>query len=356
MDNKNSVLNFNLDGLSTLESNQLLKVQKDILEVVVTGNDYQLALERLCLAAEGILSNSISSIMLLDKNKEYLVVRAAPNIANKAVNKLNKLKPEDNVGSCGTAVFMGKPQFVYDTFTDLRWADLRVFAEEFNIHACWSMPIVNGNNEVIGSFALSSFEKRLPDFYQETLLQIAACLSSLILQREMEEAKLYRAAHYDHLTGLPNRKHFYDRLDHAISLAQRSTSGLAIFFIDLDNFKQINDVFGHEAGDKVLNTVASNMQKAIRKEDTLARLGGDEFILLVERCSDVVELELIANKLTLSFSKGLIIDAGHYNVTASIGIACLVDNATSASTLVLNADKAMYAAKAAGKNKYCFYQ
>ncbi len=350
-----SVLSLGLDGLSILESNRLLKVQKDILEVVITGNDYQYALEQLCIAAEGILDNSLASIMLFDEEKKYLNVRAAPNIPQNAIDKLNKLQPSDNAGSCGTAVFKEEPQFVYDTFSDFRWKDLREFAEEFNIHACWSMPIVNNSNEVIGSFALSSFEKRLPDFYQETLLQTAACLSSLILQKEIDEAKLYYAAHYDNLTNLPNRMHFQDRLEHAITQAERSDSGLAVFFIDLDNFKQINDVFGHEEGDKVLKAVALNMQHGLRKEDSLARLGGDEFVLLVERCSDINELELIANKLLHSFSKKLRVDSNQYSVTASIGICCLIEKNCCARELIMNADKAMYLAKQLGKNKFCFY-
>jgi len=340
--------------LSIKQSNQLLTVQKDILEAIVTGHDYQSSLDSLCIAAETILPRSIASVLLFDKTKKSLNVRAAPNISDPAIKRLNQLIPGEYAGSCGTAVFKGKPQFVEDTFSDKRWKNLRDFAEDFSIRACWSMPIVDRENKIIGSFALSSFKKRVPNHFQEILLYTASYLTSLILTREKEDAILQRAAHFDHLTQLPNRVYFDRRVEQAISQAKRNKNELSIFFIDLDNFKQINDNYGHSEGDKVLRSTASRMLECIRKEDTLARMGGDEFIILVEGNVDKPELKLIANKLLASFSKPIKTRKNKHKTSISIGISLYPKQGKTAQTIIKSADKAMYIAKSAGKNKFRF--
>lgn len=332
-------------GLSLHQSNQLLKVQKEILEVVITGGDFQHALDSLCLAAESVLPDSLASIMLFDTTRHSLKVRSAPNIPPEAVAQLNQLKPGENAGSCGTAVFKGEPQYVVDTFCDIRWRHLVPFARDFNIRACWSMPVVDGENKVIGSFALSSFSKRIPSLFQKSLLGIASSLTSLILQRERIDAQFNKVAYFDALTNLPNRALFDSRLQQAFASAQRHNKPLALFFVDLDKFKQVNDNFGHLEGDLVLKGVAERMLACVRCEDTLARVGGDEFILLVEGIADRRELQLIGYKLLTAFDKPLTTRLASHALGASIGVARYPHNATKLSQLLELADAAMYQVK-----------
>jgi diguanylate cyclase (GGDEF)-like protein len=320
--------NRELQQLTTEQSNQLLIVQKNILELIITNSDYQHALDSLCRAAENMLPNSASSIMLFNNDKTKLEVRAAPNISSDAVKQLSGLEPGENAGSCGTAVFKQKPQYISDTSADERWANLRAFAQNFNIQACWSMPIINQMNEVVGSFAISSFEKRSPSEFQQLFLQVGASLVSLVLLREADDLKMQQAAYFDTLTQLPNRVLFNMRAEQAIARADRSNKVIAILFVDLDEFKQVNDQYGHEGGDKVLRQIADHMLLRIRKEDTLARFGGDEFVLLVEGISDKVELEAIATKLLSDFEHTINVNESNLVISASIGISLYPEDGT----------------------------
>lgn len=252
-----TILKSPLDNtnLTLEESNQLLNVHTDILEVMITGSDFQLALDSLCVAAEGILPEALASIILFNKDGATLYVRSAPNIPQQAIDQLSGLVPGGSSGSCAATVYRGTPQYVYDTQIDPMWANVRDFARTYNINACWSMPIVEKSGRVIGSFALSSFENRLPSYFQESLLKTAAYLAGLVLLREKEENLLKIAAHCDPLTGLPNRLMFNMRVEQAIARADRNESKLAVFFIDLDDFKKINDELGHEMGDSVLSII-----------------------------------------------------------------------------------------------------
>jgi diguanylate cyclase (GGDEF)-like protein len=349
------------DTLTLEESNKLVKVQRDILEIVITGNDYQCALDSLCKIAEGIVDKSIASIMIFNTCRTELLVRAAPNLSSQACEALNGLVPGEFSGSCGTAIYKGLPQFVCNTSTDERWKDFLQYVSDFNVQACWSIPVVDENNQPIGSFALSSFSKREPNEFQKNLMQTASYLVSLVLRREKESIMLQQAAHYDSLTNIPNRSLFNERITQAMARASRSGSSLAIFFIDLDNFKQINDEYGHNVGDIVLQEVAFRLQKRVRREDTFARIGGDEFILLVENESDVVELTLIAEKLQDALANPIVIDESGDStndgcqISASMGISIYPTHGSTSDELLECADKAMYIAKSSKNSNIQFY-
>jgi diguanylate cyclase (GGDEF)-like protein len=350
-----------IDALTLEESSKIVKVQRDILEIVVTGEDAQNALDSLCKIAEDIVDNAIASIMIFNACQSELLVRSAPSLSHQACEALNGLVPGEFAGSCGTAVYRGIPQFVCDTSTDERWKDLQKYVFDFNVHACWSMPIVDSNNQPIGSFALSSFAKREPNQFQKNLMQTASYLVSLVLRRETESIMLKQAAHYDALTNIPNRSLFNERIAHAIAKASRSGSSLAIFFIDLDNFKIINDEYGHHVGDIVLQEVAFRLQKCVRREDTFARIGGDEFILLVENNNAVVELTWMAEKLQHALFEPIVLEEtgnstnDNYQISASMGISIYPTHGLTSDELLECADKAMYIAKSSKNSNVQFY-
>ena len=163
-------------------------------------------------------------------------------------------------------------------------------------------------------------------------------------------------AHHDPLTGLPNRILVKDRIDHALNRAQRSDQKLALLFVDLDNFKNVNDSLGHPAGDQLLKHVAEMLTKLVRKEDTVARLGGDEFVILVESVSDVEHVSSFARKLIEAFQNPLEIERRKMLATVSIGISLFPRDGHDADSLLKNADSAMYRAKQQGRNGFQFYE
>ncbi|MCE0494644.1 sensor domain-containing diguanylate cyclase [Vibrio salinus] len=177
-------------------------------------------------------------------------------------------------------------------------------------------------------------------------------------QRIEAEKELEQQATHDDLTHLPNRKLLYDRLEQTLAQAERQKFPFALFFIDLDNFKPVNDTYGHEAGDIVLQQTALRMQRVLRKSDTLARVGGDEFVVLIPDIGDVDDLDIIAKKLISVVNAPVLIksDRGVIDqfIGASIGISLYPENGRDADILMNAADKAMYKAKQSGRNR--FYQ
>jgi diguanylate cyclase (GGDEF)-like protein/PAS domain S-box-containing protein len=178
--------------------------------------------------------------------------------------------------------------------------------------------------------------------------------SDITLVKESQE-KLDHLAHHDPLTALPNRLLFNDRLQHALQRATRDNEQLALLFIDLDRFKNVNDTLGHHIGDELLKQVAKALQEKLREGDTLARLGGDEFIVLLENVDGQYSASLVAEKLVAMFEQPFMVAGHELFVTCSVGISLFPTDATDLNMLIRNADVAMYQAKARGRNGYSFY-
>lgn len=176
-----------------------------------------------------------------------------------------------------------------------------------------------------------------------------------ITERKRIEQELNHMATHDVLTGLPNRLMFSQLLDHAIQSAHRNNKQLAVFFIDLDRFKIINDSLGHEAGDILLKEMAIRFKQSLRTVDVVGRLGGDEFIILVEDFTDLKQLETLAHKILGTVIQPMTIRGEECRVTASIGISVYPKDGQDEQSLIKNADIAMYYAKEQGKNNFQFY-
>lgn len=184
-------------------------------------------------------------------------------------------------------------------------------------------------------------------------LEIVTVLD-VTLQRTTE-AQLSQLAYHDGLTKLPNRLLFDERLEAEILQARRRNMQLAVFFIDLDHFKPINDQFGHEAGDNLLQEVASRLRCCLRESDTVARRGGDEFTVIANDIASHENCEKIANIILAQITRPFYFFDQQLQVSCSIGISLFPRDASDAKTLTCMADEAMYSAKQAGRNAYCFY-
>ncbi len=176
-----------------------------------------------------------------------------------------------------------------------------------------------------------------------------------ITERKRIEQELNYMATHDALTGLPNRLMFSQLLNQAIQSAKRNKRQLAVFFIDLDRFKIINDTLGHEAGDLLLQEIAKRFRRGLRAVDVVGRLGGDEFVILIEEFSDLTQVAKVAHKILSAAMKPMVIMDEECRVTASIGISAYPHDGHDEQTLMKNADIAMYYAKEEGKNNYQFY-
>jgi diguanylate cyclase (GGDEF)-like protein/PAS domain S-box-containing protein len=172
---------------------------------------------------------------------------------------------------------------------------------------------------------------------------------------KQSQSQLEHLAHHDSLTNLPNRLLFEDRLQHAISQAKRQSRQLAVLFLDLDRFKNINDSLGHAMGDDLLKEVAKRLQAILRDGDTAARLGGDEFTVLVENLEDPSQAAVVASKIQENFKMPYQIAGRELHVTTSIGISIYPDDGLTVADLTKNADAAMYQAKEQGRNNYRYY-
>ncbi len=166
---------------------------------------------------------------------------------------------------------------------------------------------------------------------------------------------LSRLAYHDALTGLPNRRLLEDRMTQALSQAQREDSGLSLLFIDLDRFKAINDLHGHEIGDLVLQEVGRRLKRSVRLGDTAARVGGDEFVILLQNTIGAKDVKAIANTLLSELRKPIHASELQFEIGASIGCARYPQDGTDIATLLKNADSAMYAAKRAIGSSFCFF-
>ncbi|MBY0474305.1 MAG: EAL domain-containing protein [Nitrosomonas sp.] len=458
--------------LTNPEQSKILEFQQEILELIVLGNNYKEICEKICLLIEQLLDNAVASVMLLDKGKQCMNVFAAPSIPAECVTRLNGLRPGPEAGSCGNAVFRQEAVFIESTLDDPRWQSIREIAIDFNILSCWSMPVRSKGGECIGSFALSSFEHRLPSVFHRKLLQVGSFIIGIALEQQKMNEQLHlsskvfenspeaimiadenrviisinkalniitgfsaeeivgkptsivtsirhstkffqkiwgsvkqsghwqgevwnrhkfgreypawltitsvpnnngsscyylinfsnitdkkksdeiiwRQANYDSLTGLPNRNMFYDRLSHDIRNVSRTGALLAVLFIDLDRFKEVNDSFGHSVGDALLIEAAKRLSGCVRETDTVARLGGDEFTIILNGLTDQNCAERIIQLILLELTKPFYLNAKLAYVTASIGVTFFPADAGSTEILMKNADQAMYAAKNNGRN------
>jgi diguanylate cyclase (GGDEF)-like protein/PAS domain S-box-containing protein len=177
-----------------------------------------------------------------------------------------------------------------------------------------------------------------------------------ITERKQTEERIAHLAHHDFLTGLPNRASFLGVLDHSVGLSKRNKHILAVLFLDLDGFKQINDTLGHEAGDLLLKGVSGRLLQTLRESDTVARLGGDEFIVLLENLSSEDSAALVAEKIIAALAEPFDLNGQPGRVGASIGIALFPHDSSEARELVRQADEAMYRAKHGGKNIWKSYR
>ena len=249
--------------------------------------------------------------------------------------------------------FLGKT--VHDLYPDDPEIAQRLHADD---QAAWSSPDGHSYETVITS---ADGNPRNAVYYKAPYANADGSVAGLIgtivdiTDRKQAEEHIRHLAQYDTLTGLANRNMFYEHLKRALIQAQRIDKPLAVMFMDLDRFKNINDTLGHSAGDTVLKEVAERLRAALRAGDIIGRLGGDEFVVLLEELPEPMHCAAAAKKIVDTVARAYILDGQEFHVTASIGISTYPADGEDMQSLLKNADIAMYRAKELGKNNYQFY-
>jgi diguanylate cyclase (GGDEF)-like protein/PAS domain S-box-containing protein len=292
---------------------------------------------------------------MLELEGSKLLHGGAPSLPKAYCEAVNGLENGPEVGSCGTSTYTGKRVIVENIETDPKWANLKDIALPFGMRSCWSEPIKSSSGEVLGAFGMYYDYPALPNEEESNDLTSAAQLAGIIMERERNQKNIRDLAYKDKLTNLSSRTHFYLNIEELVKNSARDKQKFGLLYIDLDNFKNVNDSLGHDVGDLLLKKVAQRLKKACREIDYIARLSGDEFCIAVNNVVDDYAAANVAQRCLDLISKPLELVGRKFTPSCSIGVAHFPDDGADLQTIIKAADTALYAAKDLGKNRYSFY-
>lgn len=320
-----------------------------LLEMIVHGEPLPNILEAIVTTVENLLDNLTGSILLVEQDR--LRSAAAPSLPQSYTSLIDGLEIGPMVGSCGTAAWRRDAVYVSDTFQDPLWKDFVEIAMRHGLRSCWSTPIMGNGGVLLGTFALYSGMVREPSAIEKEIIEMATNIAGIAIDRRRIEERVHFMAHHDPLTGLSNRNLFWTQFRRAIHEAKRENRLVAITYIDLDNFKQINDLYGHAAGDEVLRNLATRITGCIRASDIAVRLGGDEFAIIFsnprhDEHGIMRRLESIRERA----AEPIALENTSITVTCSSGTAFYPGDGETPEALLAKADAAMYEAKKNGRN------
>lgn len=316
-------------NVKTIELNE-----ENIFLVVVRDITSRKQYEKRLKLFEIVFNNALEGITITDKDANILEV-------NQAFSTITGYQPYEAIGNNPRIL---KSDRHSDEFYQTMW-------DQIVKNGQWEGEIWNRrkSGEVYPEWlSISEVKENKDSYYYVAVFHD-------ITEMKRKENQIRHQAYHDALTDLPNRLLLHDRISVAIAHARRSLHKIAILFIDLDNFKTINDSLGHLLGDKLLQAVAKRILYIMRSEDTVARLGGDEFVIMVENIEKESEVSHVVERLINTFTRPFHIDGHELYITPSIGVTYYPNDGGDAETLIRNADMAMYQAKDQGKNRYKFF-
>lgn len=338
---------------------EMRELQNQVLAQIAGLEPLQSVLESLVRMTEATHEGLVCSINLLDADRKRFSLVIAPSMPDEFRDALTRHDIGPGIGSCGTSAATGERVIVADVYTHPYWKDFTDLARHAAIRACWSEPII-ADREILGSFAFYHRDARQPAAEDLEFIHDLAALAGIAIVRRRSETQIERLAFFDVLTDLPNRRMLLDRLEREIASASRHGRYGAVLYIDLDNFKTLNDSMGHFVGDLLLIQVADRLRACIRREDTAARLGGDEFVILLreedpdmEKLSDRVMV--LAQRVQRDLARPYDLNGYLHHISPSIGITFFSREVNSPDEVLKQADTAMYNAKARGRNTISFY-
>ncbi|BDY05303.1 sensor domain-containing diguanylate cyclase [Ferrimonas sp. YFM] len=321
----------------------LLKAHQGLnqaLRQLALGCGVKQTLDSLIQLAEEITPEVRVSVLSYDSESQTLSTLSAPSMPSEYNNAIDGVAVGPTVGSCGKAAFFKQEVFTSDIYDDPNWEAFLPLARMANIRACWSLPVVSSRGNLLGTFALYLDKPAQPSEFEQEFMTLMSSVAAVAIEKDEVEKELYYAATHDSLTGVANRHQFCARLDQLMAASHRTGAPLALYFIDINNFKRFNDNFGHAFGDRVLIKVAERLRSISRDMDVVGRLGGDEFVLLCPLQQDTCA-EAIHSRLMNELQHQLSVE--QVDVVASIGLALWEPaEAKSAEQLIADADRQMY--------------
>jgi diguanylate cyclase (GGDEF)-like protein/PAS domain S-box-containing protein len=309
----------------------------EVIGVVGSGRDVtqQKVIEEKLRLASMVLENSSEAMFITDAQKTILEV-------NPAFTLLTGYSAEDVIGKNPRLLRSGRHDAAF----------YRTMQNALETTGHWQGEVWNRrkNGEVFAEW------QTINTIYNtDGSIRRHVALFSDITEKKKSEELIWAQANFDQLTGLPNRRMFRDRLSQDLKKAHRAGHGLALMFLDLDHFKEVNDSLGHDTGDALLIEAAQRIAACVRESDTVARLGGDEFTIILAELDDRANIERIAAEILRSLSLPFELGENIAYVSASIGITLYPDDATSLEDMLKNADQAMYVAKSAGRDRFSYF-
>jgi diguanylate cyclase (GGDEF)-like protein len=327
-----------------------------ILEMIAMSVPLADVLEHLIRFVESRFKGIIGAVLLPNETGNRLRHGAAPTLPEAYVKAIDGLPVGPNFGSNGTAAYRREAVIVADIMTNPLWTNYKDLAAAHGLRSCWSTPILSHQGAVLGTFAMYGKEVREPNDAEVRLVDVATRVAGIAIERKLAEDCIHFMANHDALTGLPNRALLNDRLSQALLCAQRCDRWVTLLFVDLDNFKFINDSLGHNAGDELLKTIAKRMVDCVRASDTVVRLGGDEFVIVFfDQPKNADVISAIVQKIQSAIAEPVRLEGHDLRVTSSLGVATYPNDGKDAETLLANADAAMYRAKEIGRDNFQFY-
>ncbi|MBS7776520.1 EAL domain-containing protein [Acidovorax sp. CCYZU-2555] len=348
--------NYTVTTLTDITRAKMHEVlQHRVLEAMVRESPLSEVLELICHEVERI-SPEITSSILGVSEQGTLQPLVGPSLPADYSRQLDGVPIGPASGSCGTAAWRNETVRVDDIATDPLWAEHKHRILPLGFVACWSTPIRNSQGRVVGTFAFyfNSPRVQAAELFHQLMVDACVHLCALALEREHTRQRIRQLAFYDGLTGLPNRSLLQAKADQAIATATRSKEKLAVLFIDLDRFKQVNDSLGHPAGDELLRQIAGKLRQDLRASDIAGRLSGDEFVVVLPQ-SDVVQTTDMVERLLELLGAPVTVAGVALAASASVGIAMFPDDGRDMETLLHRADMAMYQAKSSGRGCFSFF-
>jgi diguanylate cyclase (GGDEF)-like protein/PAS domain S-box-containing protein len=323
-----------------------------LLEMIARGQPLETVLDALVRLVEAQLYDLKGAVMLLEDDGVHLTGGSAPSLPPAYVSLIDGVGIGECRGSCGTAAWSRETVIVKDVQTDPLWADFRELGTLFGFRSCWSTPIIGAEARVLGTFALYSPSVRGATALELELMNMATDLAGIAIERAESERRIRHLAHHDPLTGLPNRTLFWSQFSRTLHEARRENRKVTVAYVDLDNFKAINDTLGHAAGDEVLKTLSGRMACCIRASDLIVRLGGDEFAIVFSNPDgDRSGVLRRLDKLRTLVSEPVRVEGASIVATCSMGVAFYPEDGELAEDLLASADQAMYESKELGRDR-----
>ncbi|MDR2015782.1 MAG: EAL domain-containing protein [Azoarcus sp.] len=328
-------------------------LRQHVLQVMANTESLQEVLNLLCQEINRIAPEISVTIARLNSDGR-LNTLAAPGFPSEYISQTNNIEIGPQSSSLGLAAFRGEPVVVRDIENDSNWTVGKHEALRLGYKACWAVPVKAQDSNVIGILAFYYRVCRRPNKLHTQLAEVATSLCMLAMEQAQSRARIHHLAFFDNLTNLPNRSLLHVRAGQAIAQAVRDRTQLAVLFIDVDRFKQVNDSLGHPAGDALLCIVAERLREAIREVDILCRYSGDEFVIVLTQC-DSVHASDLAGRLLAVLSAPCQVGEVPLFPACSIGISLFPEDGQDMDTLIHAADMAMYQAKQKGRNCFSFF-